>query len=126
MEKRDKNGHFLPGTKVKGAGRRKGSKNKVTQEIRERFQALIENNMDKIQMDLYSMKPKERVDALLQLAQYVLPKLQTVAYKDETPYLNIRGIQVIATGKYLKESEGEYDGGEYDGIAGDGGSTLED
>ncbi|WP_417237214.1 hypothetical protein [Bizionia paragorgiae] len=59
-------------------GRPKGSKNKATAEIRERFKELVDNNLSKMQSDLDRLEPYERLTTLMQMAKFVLPTLKTV------------------------------------------------
>jgi hypothetical protein len=59
-------------------GRKPGSKNKINQKIREQFRQLIEDNFDQIKKDLDELKPRERLEILLKMAQFVLPRLQTI------------------------------------------------
>jgi hypothetical protein len=65
-------------------GRKKGSKNKATTEIRERFKDLLEDNMDRLQEDLDDLEPKDRIKAYLDLAQYVVPKLKSTEITQDT------------------------------------------
>tara|TARA_R110000772_G_scaffold75713_1_gene164103 strand:+ start:331 stop:684 length:354 start_codon:yes stop_codon:yes gene_type:complete len=60
------------------AGRPKGSKNKATTEIRERFKELVENNLSKMQNDLDKLEPHERLSVIMQMAKFVLPTLKTI------------------------------------------------
>lgn len=62
----------------KYGGRKKGTPNKDTKELRERINDLIDNNFDSIQADLDQIEPKERLDFLIKLFEYGLPKLQRV------------------------------------------------
>ena len=57
-------------------GRPKGSKNKNTAAIRERFQELIEDNYEQLEKDLRGMRASERVKAIIDLAKFVLPTLK--------------------------------------------------
>tara|TARA_R100001460_G_scaffold1721_2_gene6256 strand:- start:1583 stop:1873 length:291 start_codon:yes stop_codon:yes gene_type:complete len=57
-------------------GRPKGSKNKNTTAIRERFQELIEDNYEQLEKDLRAMRASERVKAIIDLAKFVLPTLK--------------------------------------------------
>lgn len=59
-------------------GRKPGVPNKVTADIRDKFQTLIENNMERLQEDLNKMKPVYRVKAMIELAKFVLPTLKAV------------------------------------------------
>lgn len=66
------------GGKRPGAGRPKGVANKATLEIREHYQNLINNNLEQIQEDLDKLKPKERMDVLIQLSKFVVPVMKAV------------------------------------------------
>ena len=82
---RDENGRFAEGNE----GRPKGSVNKSSNEIRETFQLLLENNIEKIQEDLNELEPKDRIKLLLDLSNYILPKLRTTEYKGEAQNITI-------------------------------------
>ena len=82
---RDENGRFAEGNE----GRPKGSVNKSSNEIRETFQLLLENNIEKIQEDLNELAPKDRIKLLLDLSNYILPKLRTTEYKGEAQNITI-------------------------------------
>ena len=72
--KRDSTGKFAEGN----TGRKAGSLNRATKDIRDAFTLLIENNIDTLQKDLDSLEPKERVKLLLDMAQFVVPKLRSI------------------------------------------------
>ena len=57
-------------------GRPKGKANKITEHIRESFTDLLDNNIEKMQSDLDSLKPSERLRVLLELSSFVIPKLK--------------------------------------------------
>lgn len=75
------------GTFAKGApGRPKGFNNKVSNQTREAFNLLIENNLDKLQEWLDTIAetdPKAAFDIVLKLAEYVIPKLQRQEHRVE-------------------------------------------
>jgi hypothetical protein len=77
---RDSRGHF---TSEGNTGRKAGSLNRATKDIRDAFTLLIENNIDTLQKDLDSLEPKERVKLLLDMAQFVVPKLRSVDLKTD-------------------------------------------
>jgi DNA primase catalytic subunit len=64
--------------RLKTGGRAKGTPNKVTTEIREFYKELIENNLEQIKADLKELTPKERIEVLIKLSEYVIPKLNKV------------------------------------------------
>ena len=63
---------------IKTGGRKQGSQNLVTKEIRNYFSNLIEMNLDTLQNDIASLEPKERVKALIELAKFVVPTLKAI------------------------------------------------
>ena len=58
-------------------GRPKGSLNIATAEIREKFNLLVENNIDKLQQDIESLEPKDRIKIILDMAKFLLPTLRS-------------------------------------------------
>jgi len=73
---------LIKGDKLNPNGRPKGSKNKSTSEIREAFQQLVSSNLEQLQSDLDSLKPGERINYIIQMANYILPKMQTMSLED--------------------------------------------
>ena len=82
---RDDKGRFAEGNE----GRPKGSVGKSNNKIRDTFQLLLENNIEKIQEDLNELAPKDRIKLLLDLSNYILPKLRTTEYKGEAQNITI-------------------------------------
>ena len=76
---RDDKGRFAEGNE----GRPKGSVNKSSNEIRETFQFLLSNNLEKIQDDLNELEPRDRIKLLLDLASFIIPKMKSVDLKAE-------------------------------------------
>jgi hypothetical protein len=62
-------------TGKKFGGRKKGTPNKDTAILRERIDALLQDEWDNILTDLKELKPKERIDVFTTLLEYSLPKL---------------------------------------------------
>ncbi|GAB2560742.1 hypothetical protein [Spirosoma areae] len=58
----------------KTGGRKPGSTNKSSSDIKAKISALIDNHFDAIKVDLEMLDPKERVTAYLKFLEYVLPK----------------------------------------------------
>ena len=77
---RDENGRF---TSEGNTGRAKGIPNKTTTEIREAFSELLQGNLEQLKVDIASLEPKERVKLLLDMAQFVVPKLRSVDLKTD-------------------------------------------
>lgn len=70
---------FKKGQSGNPKGRRKGSKNKTTEEIREAFQALIESSLPDIQKWLQQVakdNPEKALSIVERYSDFILPKLQ--------------------------------------------------
>jgi len=78
---------FEPNHKL-STGRPKGSGNKDVSEIREAFQKLIEGNIDQLETDLAELSPEKRINAIISLASYVLPKLKQIEVDNKSEVWN--------------------------------------
>ena len=65
-------------TGQKFGGRTKGTPNRNTDEIRQNFQRLIENNLTTLENDIKELEPKDRIKAILDLSKFVLPTLKAM------------------------------------------------
>lgn len=74
----------------KTGGRAKGTPNKATTELRERFTSLLESNFDTIQSDLNTLTPKDRIKTILEISKYVIPTLKSVDHQIETDLQNLK------------------------------------
>jgi hypothetical protein len=68
---------FTKGTSGNKNGRPVNSKNKVSQDIRAKFQLLIDGNFEQIENDFKNLQPVERVRFYLDFARFVLPTLKS-------------------------------------------------
>lgn len=77
--------------RINRAGRPQGTKNKVSQEIRERINDFLENNFDNIQTDIQQLEPKDRIKYFIDLLSFGLPKLRNVEMDIQNmPELNLK------------------------------------
>ena len=76
---RNSDGTFAEGN----TGRKAGTPNKATTEIKEAFQMLLEDNLPTLQRDISSLEPKERVKFTLDLASFIIPKMKAIDVKSE-------------------------------------------
>ncbi len=72
-------------TRINKSGRPKGTPNKLTSELREALKDVMSGEIETLPERLEQLEAKERVDAVIKLMQYVLPKLETLNAKDGEP-----------------------------------------
>lgn len=63
-------------SRQKTGGRTRGTPNKVTATLKEFITDIIDKNRKQMQKDLQELEPKERLQILERLMQYVIPKQQ--------------------------------------------------
>ena len=79
-----------------GQGRPKGSPNKSTQEIRDAYKKLLEDNLDNMSVwlaDVAADDPQKAIDLMLKLSEYLIPKLarqEVVGNDGEDLFKNIQ------------------------------------
>lgn len=90
---RNSNGQFVKGNTA--GGRTKGSKNKITQKVREKFLYFVENNLDQMQSDFDQLEPKERFKVLLEMARFIMPTLKAVEFGNVLDELSESDFQIL-------------------------------
>lgn len=65
---------------IKTGGRKEGTPNKTTKEIRNVLKSVIDNEIVNIETSLEGLTAKERLEFLIKLIPYVLPKVENVQY----------------------------------------------
>ena len=87
---------FEPGQSGNPAGRKKGTINKNTKQIREAYQKLTEDNLDNMNrwlMQTAQEDPAKALDLMLKLSEYIIPKLarqEIVGNEGEDLFKNIK------------------------------------
>lgn len=82
-------------TGIKTGGRQKGTPNKTTAEIREKYQSLIEEVLPKLKDDLDALEPKDRIKIIIELSKFVIPTLKATELNPDNPKDNVNGITVV-------------------------------
>jgi hypothetical protein len=72
-----------------GKGRKKGSKNRSTEEVRTAFQTLVENQLNQLEKDLMQLEPKDRLRIVIDLSKFILPTLKSTELKTDVNDDNI-------------------------------------
>lgn len=78
-------------------GRPKGKPNKVTLDMRQWLSAVLEKNRSQMEKDLKALEPKERLQILERLMQYVIPKQQAVSAEVDFSKLTDSQLDTIVT-----------------------------
>lgn len=83
-EKRNEDGTFGKGN----PGKPKGAVTKISAKVRESIVNFLESNVDKIQADFDTLKPKDRLQFVAEILPYATPKMASI--QSETD-LNVSG-----------------------------------
>lgn len=78
MNKKENSGCFKKGDKPKKKVGERGP-NRNTAQVRECLKLLFEENLAQLKKDISELDPKDRVAALLRMAELVLPRLAAVS-----------------------------------------------
>ena len=69
----------------KYGGRQKGTPNKLTKELRSVLKDILYQELEQIQERLDALKPRERVELLIKLMPYALPKVTSISHTTNEP-----------------------------------------
>ena len=72
-------------TGIKYGGREKGTPNKLTKELRTVLKDVLYQELEQIQERLDTLKPKERIELLIKLFPYALPKVTSISHTSNEP-----------------------------------------
>ena len=70
---------------IKTGGRTKGSLNRSSVETKKLIQSVVSKQLKNIDELLDKLEPKERVDALIKLLPYIVPKQSEVSITEPEP-----------------------------------------
>jgi hypothetical protein len=76
-------------TGQKFGGRTAGAVNKTTAETKAILQKIVSNELDNVESLLEQLKPQERIDAIIKLLPYIVPKQSEVLITEPEPPKNI-------------------------------------
>ncbi|MDD3875840.1 MAG: hypothetical protein PHT69_04420 [Bacteroidales bacterium] len=54
-------------------GRKKGTPNKATKALKEKFEQFINDNLERLQSDFDLLEPKDRLNFITKLASFIVP-----------------------------------------------------
>ena len=70
---------------VKYVGRKKGTPDRLTKEVRTVLKELVFDEISQAQYHFEKLDPKERIELLIKLMPYVCPKIQTASHGQNEP-----------------------------------------
>jgi hypothetical protein len=70
---------------IKTGGREAGTPNKLTKELRAALKDLLHQELQNLPEHLNSLEPKDRLEILVKLLPYALPKVEAVNYTENEP-----------------------------------------
>lgn len=70
-------------TGKKFGGRKKGTPNKTTKDLRSWLTAFLENKQQQIEKDWHKLTPSQRINLFERLLKFVLPTLQSAELKTD-------------------------------------------
>ena len=69
----------------KFGGRTKGTPNKLTKELRTVLKNILYNEIEKIEEYLGGLEPKEKLETIIKLMPFILPKTSNVSHTVNEP-----------------------------------------
>jgi hypothetical protein len=75
---------------VRQNGRVKGQLNKTTTDVKKIYSQILENNIENIQSDLDKLEPLNRIKILIQLSEFIVPKMRSIDVVADVSTINIQ------------------------------------
>ena len=95
--------------KEKTGGRKPGSTNLLTKDLRGRVLDIVESNLEGLEDTLKQMEPRDKIAVLLKLMEFVLPKGKEIPEPIKVTGGGIASPLHIAAMKILMANDGEVD-----------------
>ena len=72
-------------TGKKYGGRQKGTPNRMTKELRVLLKDIMYQELEKIQERFSLLEPKQRIELIIKLMPYILPKVNSISHTTNEP-----------------------------------------
>jgi hypothetical protein len=87
----------------KTGGRVKGTPNKVTKDVRQLLNDIVQSNIVNIENDLKKLTSKERLQIITGLLPYVVPKRTELEFSNDTPGITLNFSSTPLTQKDIEQ-----------------------
>jgi hypothetical protein len=71
---------------IKTGGRQAGTPNRLTKDIRSVLKDFVHNEMEMLPEHFESLKIEDRIQLLIKIIPFVLPRIKEVSHKDDEPF----------------------------------------
>jgi hypothetical protein len=85
---------FEPTISGNSKGRKSGVPNKTTKEVKERLKAVLDTNLNQLELCDAELTHGERIAFIRALLPYLMPKLQSVTIREGEPISHFRAIDI--------------------------------
>lgn len=72
-------------TGKKYGGRKKGTPNKLTKELRSLLKNIVYNELENIEKSLDELEPKQRIELVINMMPYVFPRIESASHMLDEP-----------------------------------------
>ena len=69
----------------KYGGRQKGTPNRMTKELRVLLKDILYQKLEQLQERLELLEPKQRIELIIKLMPYILPKVNSISHTTNEP-----------------------------------------
>ena len=69
----------------KYGGRQKGTPNRMTKELRVLLKDILYQELEQLQKRLELLEPKQRIELIIKLTPYILPKVNNISHTTNEP-----------------------------------------
>ena len=72
-------------TRKKYGGRKKGTPNRMTKELRVLLRDIMYQELEEVQERFSILEPKQRIELIIKLTPYILPKVNNISHTTNEP-----------------------------------------
>ena len=93
---------------TKSGGRKRGTPNKVTADMKERIKQFVEAEFESVAKDFKSLDPRDRIQLFEKFLNYILPRQTSANVTAEVTEVNDAKITPQEAAEFIKELTKDY------------------